>query len=571
MLEVALACTARGWHVFPCKPKSKIPATRNGFKDASVDEAQVRAWWERSPDANVAIACGPSRLAVLDIDEGPVQSAEELRAWMASAGLPPTYTVRTGRRVDKKTGEPAFGAQLYYEGAIPDVGLWRLAGGSGQVKSLGGYVMAAGSIHPDSGEAYEVISSSTVAFTPEVVRQLKTGEREALKVVAGKKIPDGAGRHHAMTSVAGGLRAKGLDGEAIYEALVPINPAMCEVPISDDDLKAIAYGVARRYPAGETDPEVVIGKAKEPKEPVDWRTRYATSEQFRDVLPPSFLIRDFLEDGSITAIGAPVAQRKSIVVANVIHALLTGEPLFGHFEVLKRPARILYLCPEMGLVDIASRFKKLGLDSYVGESLFIRTMDDPKLSLTELDEELPGALLILDTITRFVEGNQNDAGDMAKFADLNYAIKRRGATLLLLHHAIKGTGGSMTLDNALRGSTELAAFVTCVWSTQLQDIDAPHTTPSNLKCVKQRGFASEPFQVSCDESFRMTMLGTMGAIKTQKQVSSEAALAEILKHSPDMGLLKLRDALKAAGHKRGVKWIAAAKVAAGGTGVTLTG
>jgi len=160
---------------------------------------------------------------------------------------------------------------------------------------------------------------------------------------------------------------------------------------------------------------------------------------------------------------------------------------------------------------------------------------------------------------------------MSVFADVNYAMKRRGATLLLLHHAIKGTAGVMTLDNALRGSTELAAFVTCVWSTQLQNPDEPHTTPSNLKCVKQRGFASEPFQVSCDEQFRMTMLGTMGEIKSQKQVSSEVALAEILKRSPDMGLHKLRDALKAAGHRRGVKWIAAAKVAASGTGVTLTG
>jgi hypothetical protein len=140
----------------------------------------------------------------------------------------------------------------------------------------------------------------------------------------------------------------------------------------------------------------------------------------------------------------------------------------------------------------------------------------------------------------------------------------------LLHHAIKGTGGSMTLDNALRGSTELAAFVTCVWSTQLQDIDAPHTTPSNLKCVKQRGFASEPFQVSCDENFRMTMLGTMGALKSQRQVSSEAALAEILDHSPTLGINKLQEALRAAGHRRGGKWITTARAAIVGGGVTLT-
>ncbi len=316
-------------------------------------------------------------------------------------------------------------------------------------------------------------------------------------------------------------------------------------------------------------PGVIVGQSKAVIK--DWRERYTTFEQFRDVQPPSFLIQDFLEDGAVMAIGAPVAQRKSIVVANVIHALLTGESLFGHFEVKKRPERIVYLCPEMGLIDIANRFKKLGLEQYVGTKLFILSMDDPKIKLTDLADELPGSLLILDTITRFVEGNQNDAQDMARFADICYSIKRRGTTIMLLHHAVKGSADRrMTLDSALRGSTELAAFVTCVWSTQLQDIDAPHTTPSNLKCVKQRGFASEPFQVSCDADFRMQYLGGLEEVKTKKEVKAEEALAEILKTSPHgIGINKLQDALRVVGHRKGGKWITKARGRILGTGVTL--
>jgi hypothetical protein len=515
------------------------------------------------PDANVGIATGASGLTVLDIDKG-INDAEDLRLFRLSSGLPATYTVRTGRR-------PGFGVQLYYQGGTLQSIPWDSGEVHGDIRSGSGYVMAEGCCHP-SGAFYECLVEAPIAPEPEFISRL---ERPKLPPVAPgqkmQKIPEGGGRHDALARVAGSFRAMGFDADGIYEQLVAANQTMMAVPVDDADLREMAEGFERRYPAGEIAPEVVIGKPKEPKEPVDWRTRYTTAEQFRDVAPPSFLIQNFLEDGSITAIGAPVAQRKSIVVANIIHALLTGEPLFGHFEVVKRPERILYLCPEMGLVDIANRFKKLGLDRYVGENLFIRSMDDPKLPLAELDEELPGSLLILDTLTRFVDGNQNDAGDMSVFADVNYALKRRGCTILLLHHAIKGTGGTMTLDNALRGSTELAAFVTCVWSTQLQNPDEPHTTPSNLKCVKQRGFASEPFQVSCDERFRMTMSGTMDAIKTQKQVSSEVALAAILKESPTLGILKIRDALKAAGHKRGVKWITKAKIAALGTGVTLAG
>lgn len=118
------------------------------------------------PDANVAIACGASNLAVLDVDHG-FNDDVDLRAFLEKADLPKTYTVRTGRR-------PEMGVQFYFEGAVPDVGLFKWHGCEGQVKSAGGYVMAAGSIHPDSGEAYSVISDRKPMPIPNNVRALRT-------------------------------------------------------------------------------------------------------------------------------------------------------------------------------------------------------------------------------------------------------------------------------------------------------------------------------------------------------------------------------------------------------------
>src|ERR1019366_8019007 len=66
--DAALAYAGAGWPVFPCRPGGKEPATRNGFHDASTDERQIREWWHREPDRNVAIATGAPGPDVVDVD-----------------------------------------------------------------------------------------------------------------------------------------------------------------------------------------------------------------------------------------------------------------------------------------------------------------------------------------------------------------------------------------------------------------------------------------------------------------------------------------------------------------------
>lgn len=67
-LEEALRYASHGLPVFPCKPDKK-PATSNGFKDATTDEAQIRQWWARMPDALIGMPTGEaSCISVLDLD-----------------------------------------------------------------------------------------------------------------------------------------------------------------------------------------------------------------------------------------------------------------------------------------------------------------------------------------------------------------------------------------------------------------------------------------------------------------------------------------------------------------------
>jgi len=52
--------------VFPCAPGTKRPLTERGFLDATKDPAQIKRWWVKTPNANVAIAT--AGLIVIDVD-----------------------------------------------------------------------------------------------------------------------------------------------------------------------------------------------------------------------------------------------------------------------------------------------------------------------------------------------------------------------------------------------------------------------------------------------------------------------------------------------------------------------
>ena len=555
-LEVALNCIAQNFKVHPLKPGSKEPLTYHGKNDASGDEAQIRAWWAKWPDANVGIACGPSGLCVLDCDHG-LADETAFYQWRTAAGLPETYTVRTGRR-------PEFGVQMYFSDPIPDVSVWKLNGCEGQIKSLGGYVCAAGDLHP-SGETYQVLCDAPIAPTPDGVRQLRSVTPEQGKDAA----PVEGGRNNYLTSVAGKLRNAGLGRDALEAALLQHNADNCIPPLPDDEVKQIAVHVAR-YDTPEPVGEVVIGEPAAPPEPVDWRTHYHTLDEMGNAPPPTFLIDDFLIRDSITALAAPVGQRKSLVALNVAHALCTNAPLFDHFKVVSQPTRVLYLCPEMGLRSFTYRVRKIGLLPYVGKTLFCRTMSAPGfLELSEFTtEELAGAVVILDTAVRYLKGDENSSEDMRVFAENVFRLMRDGAAaVLVLHHSAKGTKESseLTLENAMRGSGELGAFVSSCWATRLQNPAEPYQSASYLTNVKQREFQSKAFEVTSGEDCRLHIVGDPATRvatltphrgnKGNRDGMDDAAEAVIRAHVK-MPIRKLQEHLATLGIERGTTWVA---------------
>ncbi|MBF6339812.1 bifunctional DNA primase/polymerase [Nocardia abscessus] len=155
LLSAALDNAERGFHVFPLHPGTKVPAIKQWDRAATQDHSRIRAWWRRRPRDNVAVACGPSGLHVLDLDtnhghtpppewRAARNGREVLVRLAAESGQPmpvPTYAVAT----------PSGGVHLYYRApripplrnTIARLG-WRI-----DSRGHGGYVVAAGSQLPE--------------------------------------------------------------------------------------------------------------------------------------------------------------------------------------------------------------------------------------------------------------------------------------------------------------------------------------------------------------------------------------------------------------------------------------
>jgi hypothetical protein len=133
VLRQALDYAGRGWPVFPCRPGRKTPATVHGYRDATTDPGQVRAWFGRDPGLNLAVATGAPGIDVLDIDQhGEAGDGFPALARLQAAGLLDRViaTVRT----------PSGGLHFYFTGSDQRTG--HLPACHVDFLSQGGYVLA---------------------------------------------------------------------------------------------------------------------------------------------------------------------------------------------------------------------------------------------------------------------------------------------------------------------------------------------------------------------------------------------------------------------------------------------
>jgi hypothetical protein len=164
LLNCALDALTRGFAVFPCYAKTKLPAGRvvpHGVLEATTSEEQIREWWKIDPSFNPAVTGG----VIVDVDTN-LNSIQEVKNFAMLNSIPATLMVRTGRR-------PEWGIQWHFTG-IAENFKYCANSVTGEVRCWHEYGMAPGSIHPN-GERYVILADlPRVPFPPDLLRNFRT-------------------------------------------------------------------------------------------------------------------------------------------------------------------------------------------------------------------------------------------------------------------------------------------------------------------------------------------------------------------------------------------------------------
>ena len=153
------------------------------------------------------------------------------------------------------------------------------------------------------------------------------------------------------------------------------------------------------------------------KQESNWRAIFDSFDEFENAQPLSFLIENFLPKEGATGFAGLSGHGKTWLLLSTAKAALAGPPtkLWGTFPVFERAERVLYLIPECGRSSFKHRLKLMGLYDHVESArLLVRTLSKgpaPDLQDPRILHAVKGALVLMDTAIRWVEGEENSASD----------------------------------------------------------------------------------------------------------------------------------------------------------------
>lgn len=553
-----------GYIIFPLQPASKVPS-HEGWRTADYSNFDFVQHLQR--EGNLGIRLGPDDV-VLDVDprNGGDESFKSL-SWLLDEESPRVHSGGGGTHIYLK--KPA-GVRL--RGKLPGFpGI--------DIKAEGGYVVAPGSIHPDTGKPYAVDAAyphfEHVPAIPQALlndaRRPDLAERsgeggeltvEQLRVLLDALDPKSyaeyddwlrisAACHDAVGGDPEGMavwldwcaRDDGYDAgdaainEAKWSTFTPGRPDGVTYRSLLKAVTDVGRGDLVHALSGNDWDDDVGG----PREETQTSNRPARFKRLSlgDLMtlpPPAWLVANMVPQGALVQVYGRRKSNKTFVTLDLCLCVAIGRPFHG---VEVKRGRVTYVIGEGGGARFGDRVlawcrhNKVDPKELQGRFAVVpmRVAVDAKEDLKDFlaaDVE-PCDLIVFDTVARSMDGDENSTADMNRFVKgLDRVREHYCGTVLVVHHSGKDEGkqgrGSTALPGAVDSTIKVgknAAGQTVVEVEEIRDA-APGTS-----------FTFEPVHVIVGDDLRTSL--------AMKHVGARAVASEP-KSAKDLVLVRIAEA-----------------------------
>jgi hypothetical protein len=495
----------QGFKVFPVIPGGKLPATENGWKDASDDPAQIDAWLRVNPDFNWGLATGLNKLFVFDIDPAGLDWWHKLleRDPVIKSAVDHAFQVRT----------PRGGLHIYFAGEGPSTAS-RIAEGidtrggilrDGEIIS-GGYVVLPGSKTNQGhysalpGGAIEALPKSLLEIIParsktDTLGLAKNPDADQPRnvkwavdllqnyVASGRVSVQGHGGNNLAFQVACSILDKAISPGMCFDLMWEHWNFHCSPPWDDFELEQIVRNAAnygedteggvKGFQANADAFANFQGQEFEPPMPPERRDRIQFLHDYADnVQDPTWLIPGLLPAHGIGMLYGESGSYKSFLALDMALSLAFGIP--GQWGAPPVKNDVLFLAGEGPVATSKKRWPAWmewqGMEFRSDHRFFISpevplytdstAWENVKLDLAELKAK--PSLIVIDTLTRLITGlDENSAKDASMITKFMEQLARYFECFVLaIHHTGKDQ------NKGARGSSAFFANVDTVLTTR---------------------------------------------------------------------------------------------------------
>jgi len=190
-----------------------------------------------------------------------------------------------------------------------------------------------------------------------------------------------------------------------------------------------------------------------------------------DIPEPEWLVDGLVPKANITLIAGPPASIKSFLTLLISSCTAAGSKLFDMINC--KQGIVLYVDEENGKEEIKRRLELLKNTYCFSEQalenihfMFYQGFKVDERWANRMVEAIPGkipSLIIVDSLVRVLEGDENSAEDARKlFNSFRVLIKDYGTTILVLAHCRKTNRDTSLNLNSIRGSSDFAACASSI-------------------------------------------------------------------------------------------------------------